>query len=244
MPPVADPVEVLPLSATTYRSRATAGYLLVATLMRMAVLFLIGGCMSHTSDPGDQRCTTDSFAAPAIDTRIWGIYEQPPTTVETRDGQLVITLADDVAGYASVYSLEELDFRDTAVAVEVVGVPDGIGAEALLQWVVNDRYRHYVAVEDGRLVLGIQEDDTYEALDLAYDPIEHRHWRLRHDADRDRISYETSADRTTWDTRHVTTRRIPLDQAYVELAGGSYLPVASAGLAVFDNFELSGRCEP
>jgi hypothetical protein len=208
----------------------------------LSAIALLGACVS----PDDQRatCMVDDFSTPSIDTRVWGIYQQPPTTIEQRDGALVSTLADGVAAYASVYSVQDIDFRDTAASVEVLEVPDVEGAEVLLQWVVNNRYRHFIAVEAGRIYFGTQNGGDYETRETPYDPIVHRHWRLRHDSDGDRVTYETSTDGASWVARHVSGRLIPLHEAYVELAAGSYVDVERPGTAALDNFELAGACAP
>ena len=112
----------------------------------------------------------------------------------------------------------------------------------LLQWVVNNKYRHFIAAEDGQLYFGTQNDESYQTSEMPYDPIAHRHWRLRHDGEK--IFYEVSADRAAWTVGHISGALIPLDQAYVELAAGAYFEVERPGTAAFDNFELAGACAP
>lgn len=200
----------------------------------------LSGCLA--SQDAASSCAVDEFSSPSIDTRRWGIYEQPPTTIYQRDGELVATLADRAAAYASVYSVEDLDFRDTSVAVEVLRTPSAPGAEVLLQWVVNNRFRHFIAAEADRLSFGTQNDSVYETRDLPYDPDAHRNWRLRHDEARDRVFYETSRDRATWVVQYDTATLVPLQDAYVELAAGTYQEVSGPTDAAFDNFELTARC--
>jgi hypothetical protein len=208
----------------------------------LPVLAMLGACTS----PPDQRppCVIDDFSTSAIDTRVWGIYQQPPATIEARGGVLTSELVNGAAAYASVYSVQDLDFRDTSVSVEVLEVPTGAGAEVLLQWVVNNRFRHFIGVEAGWIMFGTQNGAEYETREAPYDPVADRSWRLRHDSNGDRVAYETSSDGVSWALRHVSPRLIPLHEAYVELAAGSYMEVEQAGIAALDNFELAGACEP
>lgn len=199
-------------------------------------------CTAETPSDIQPTCAVDDFSATAIDETTWGIYEQPPTTIEQRDGVLRADFGDGVAAYASVFSIQEIDYRGTSAAVEVTEVPDVEGVEVLLQWVVNNNYRHFIAAEAGRLYFGTQNDADYTSAETPFDPVAHRHWRLRNE--RNTIVYETSADGASWTVGHTSGVLIPLDEAYVELAAGAYLEVAGAHTAAFDNFQLAGACAP
>jgi hypothetical protein len=215
------------------------------TLGLSVALPAIATLAACTASP-EQRpsCMVDDFSSSTIDRRMWGIYQQPPATIEQRDGVLRSALVDGAAAYASVYSVQDLDFHDTSVSVEVIEVPHGTGAEVLLQWVVNNRYRHFIGVEAGWIMFGTQNGAEYATLEAPYNPGTDRSWRLRHDSRNDRITYETSSDGSSWVVRHVSARLLPLDEAYVELAAGSYMAVNQAGNAALDNFEIAGACEP
>lgn len=73
---------------------------------------------------------------------------------------------------------------------------------------------------------------------LAYHPVNHRYLRIRHDAVSDRIFWEVSADRVSWNSLRNAPRRFPVQSIRVELYAGTYGPVAAPGVAKFDNFSL------
>lgn len=74
---------------------------------------------------------------------------------------------------------------------------------------------------------------------IAYDSLNHRHWRIRHDSTANMVNFETSADGTVWITRKTATPGFALTSLRIYLVAGAYGTGNGApGAARYDNLKL------
>lgn len=206
------------------------------------LLVTVGACVNTNDPPPATSCDYD-FAAPTIDTGLWNIYQQPPSTIRQEGGALVVNLADGAAAYSTLYTVRT-GFEGATAAAAIGDVPRGGGAESIMQLAVADQLRHFIAVEDGRLYLGSQVDETLVTKDIAFDPVAHRYWRLDTNVLPGRMAYETSPDGVNWVVQSDTRLVLSLSDAYFELGGGTYKSVVSPGIASFSRVMFEGACAP
>ncbi|HEU0078956.1 MAG TPA: hypothetical protein VFQ76_14980, partial [Longimicrobiaceae bacterium] len=183
---------------------------------------------------------TDNFSDNARDTAKW--YEYGPVQevnqrLEIRPGS---SLDDSYGGYSSV---NRYDLTRSEVVVELVRVLRGAdGAET------------YMALENtagDAIVIKVQQGLFYgshrasgassstHVRDLAYDPTAHRWLRIREQLGM--LYYEYSADGCAWELMGSVPVPFDVTSVKVDLTAGTYLPVASPGTAVFDNFNAPER---
>ncbi len=123
--------------------------------------------------------------------------------------------------------------------VELVQAASAASAADTTFAVVADAGRFYrMTVESGVLVLESTESGS---INIPYDPVAHRHLRLRHDCVADQLLFETSPDALTWTVRRTVPAKVALPAAYVELEAGTYEPEAAPGVVMFDNLRLEGN---
>jgi hypothetical protein len=92
--------------------------------------------------------------------------------------------------------------------------------------------------ERGQLYFQTKVGGVKTSTNIAYDLVQQRFWRFRHDAVTDQVLFETSADGVAWITRRAVARGIPVAALRVELSAGTFNWNNSPGTAVFDNLLL------
>lgn len=164
----------------------------------------------------------------------------PAVTVVSTGGHLVITPRSGVGGlhHGGATTARTYALTCGSARVELVQAASAASSADTTFAMVADSGRWYrMTVESGVLVFGTT-DGVPAQTTLAYDAVQHRHLRIRHDCVADQILYETSPDAMTWTTRRVIPATVDLRSAYVELEAGTYQPEAAPGQAVFDNLHL------
>jgi PKD repeat protein len=106
----------------------------------------------------------------------------------------------------------------------------------------NNWYRF--VIEDGQLYFQQKINGVKSSASIAYDGLQQRHWRLRHDQGSDQIVFETSGDGTVWTARRSVARQLAITALRVELDAGTWGAVTTAGKAIFDNFILVSNSAP
>lgn len=217
----------------------------IAFLLLLLIPLTLAACGVNDNDsaPPDTTSSQYTFEGSTIDSGVWNIYQQPPSTIGQRDGKLVVNLADGAAAYSTLYTVRT-GFSGVTAAAAIGDVPRGAGAEAIMQLAVADQQRHFIAAEDGRLYMGTQVDESFLTKDIAFDPVAQRYWRLNSNLIAGRMAYETSADGVTWVVENDTKLVLPLDNAYFELGAGTYKNVTSPGIASFTSVMFEGTFAP
>ncbi|MCX5748240.1 MAG: hypothetical protein NT062_37790 [Proteobacteria bacterium] len=223
--------------------RARLHLRLVPGCVCAAAMFLVA-CGRLDFDPvvADDTCLAEEFTAPVLDPGTWSSFADPPTTVTTTGGELVLTLASTPGiAYAGIQSPRG-DFRGSTVDVEVVEVPQAAdGAVVEVAVLVDFENQHLMNVLNRQLTCQqLVAGTTVDVTTLPFDPVLHRHWRLEHDATTNRLRCATSPDGLTWTTQHEATAQIPLTNTLLQLDAGTYAMLAAPVRARFDHLAVTG----
>jgi hypothetical protein len=204
--------------------------------------------------PGDDgpRVLREAFEA-ARDPGRWQVGSMnegsaaydPAVSASAVSGRLQIQPLANTSGlrHAGWLSKTAYDLNDAAVSVEVVKATNASSAANTSFAVGFDSENFYrFTIESGRLVMQRRNQSSSAGLNIAYDPAQHRFWRLRHDWPSASMLWQTSADGSSWTTRRSEAVSVPLDALYVELEAGTYQSETDPGIALFDelSIELTG----
>ena len=161
----------------------------------------------------------DGFDAPPFEP-LWSVWDGDACSLVEEEGGLVLShtgLLDSWCGLDGRYQFDlrssELVF-DAGPAVEsplvtYVKVHDPSRADSYLQFVRSAGTLAVGQVADGVGTHGTDFDDSREL---------NRYWRLRGDGDR--IRFDTSSDRSSWENRLDADQRIDLSAVQVVITGG------------------------
>ncbi len=163
----------------------------------------------------------------------------PLVTVATAAGRLSITPRAGVSGlhHGGVVSARTYAMTCGSAKVELVqATSSASSADTTFAVVVDPSHWLRMTVESGALVMGVNTG-TPSTTQIAYDAVQHRHLRLRHDCVANQIRFETSPDASAWTVRR-SVSPIELRAAYIELEAGTYQAEAAPGQALFDDLHV------
>lgn len=194
-----------------------------------------------TACRGTAHLLTENFDDGVVDTTRWSPYADAGTSYDETGGSLEIKPAvGNPSKWAGYDSAQRYDLRDDRIFVEVLQVPSAAsGAESLLGAYVSAN--DYVSLEFnlGNLIAARTIGNNWVQLAAApYNPALHRYWQLR--ARGDELSWETSADGTTWSLLHAEAPGLDLSSVSLVVSAGSEAAVPTPELARFDNFNGGG----
>lgn len=133
------------------------------------------------------------------------------------------------------------NLTNTNTRVEVVSAPTGGNDTVFAIGNDNNNYCRFV-VSGGLLYFQEKFGGVVTQTSIAFDPSNHRWWRIRHLPATDQIVFETSPNGVTnWNDRRAVPRHFSLTAARVELGGGTSHAVVGPGKSIFDNFVLAGN---
>lgn len=129
------------------------------------------------------------------------------------------------------------DFTGCGARTEVPSVPSG-NAEAAFSLFKDRQNFLQIRYKAGVLTfiqnaLGVSEQST-----VAYNPVQHRHWRILHVRADDSLRFETSPDGLAWTSQRTTSRKVVITLLYPEMSAGTNVSVPVSGTAAFDNFTV------
>ena len=191
-----------------------------------------GGC-------GGMSLVADEFGG-ATPGPVWGwVFNDQGTTLDVAGGELVLTPSQTGPRYAGVMTERHYDLRGDAVAMDIPQVvADAPGTEVLLRAMRGNWSDGSItmAYAEGRLrFIRVENGDDVLNMDVAYDPVAHRHWRLREDGGV--VHFETSPDGQAWTSRATTAAPTWAAFAAVEISAGRWdndtasVPVGAARIA-------------
>ena len=193
---------------------------------------------------------TDDFNDNQRDAAKWnlGVLNLPPDAydpnvpVREQNQRLEITpLANSSTWSHNGYvTAPTFDMTGGRASVEVVQVTNGSAYTILALGLDSDNW-YRMTVRSGQLSFQEMVAGTKTSASFAYSPAQHRFWRIRHDSATDQVLFETSSDNLNWTTQRTVKRQISLSGVRAELDAGSFEPVSSPGLAIFDNFRLESN---
>lgn len=189
----------------------------------------------------------DDFNDNSRNTAIWnlGVLSTVPpadplvTVLEQNQRLEIQPLANTNGNHYNGYVTQGTwNLTNTSTRVEVVSAPVG-GTETIFA-IGTDSNNYYRFFLNGA-VLYFQKrvNGALTQVGIAFDPSNHRWWRIRHDPGTDQIIFETSPNGTTnWNDRWATPRQFSLNAARIELGGGTSHTVSNPAKTIFDNFVL------
>ena len=182
---------------------------------------------------------TDSFGDPTLDTAKWAPYS---AGVERQANHRLEIRPESGAtnSYGGVSSAVAYDLTSSEVRVELVrALRAAVGAVAYLTVTRDASNAASLLVEGGELFCGKRVAGVLSDVRVVpYDPVAHRWLRLRERGGT--LFYETSPDDHAWTELAAISAPFALAAVKVDVAAGAYQPVASPGVAVFDNVNTPG----
>jgi tartrate-resistant acid phosphatase type 5 len=230
-------------AATAYRYRVRA--------------FSVGGGNSDYSNVAEistpsppASVFSDDFNDGVRDPAKWdlGILSRNASNFDTlvvvaeQNGQLSITPRASVNGnsYSGYVSAAGWSLQNSRTSVQVLQKASGNAATIFS--VGTDKNNWYgFRAKGSSLFLESRINSATTEVILTYDAVQHRFWRLRHDAAADTIVFETSPDNANWTARRSVARQLSLAAVQIELIAGTTGSVPAPGAAVFDNFTLGSN---
>lgn len=166
-------------------------------------------------------------------------YTDRDVRVSVQDGKLTITPRTGITerSYNGWVTASSWDMTAAHARVEVSQVTAGAADTIFAIGIDSDNWYGFV-LESGKLYLQMKIAGKKNSTNIAYSPLRHHFWRLRHEATTDQILWETSADEQTWVVVGEVPTQIPLTNCYIYLGAGTYLNETDPGVAVFDSFRL------
>lgn len=189
----------------------------------------------------------DDFNDNLVDPSKWTIIFPTGTPAVSEESQQIrMTLAPNTAGYNGVSSISTFDVTGRMVQVEVVQAVSQAGwCENMLELELNANNYFLIDVGAGSLLMRSRVNGANDQTSIGYDPVNHRHWRIRHDASANTVNFETSADGTVWITRKIVTPGFALTSLRIHLIAGAWgTGNSSPGLAKYDNLKLLSSAGP
>ncbi|MBD0320335.1 MAG: hypothetical protein ICV87_08375, partial [Gemmatimonadetes bacterium] len=179
----------------------------------------------------------DTFADDAVDPAKWNVFGRG---VSETNGRIEIRPASGSVGSAGLVSAAGYELFESQYVAEVVhalrSAPD---AETVVRAKVDDYNFASFRIVGGMLrCLQRAWGNDYHTASVPYDPERHRWLRLRSSGSSNRyLNWEVSPDGCTWETILRDYDYLYYSSAFtvLELAAVTNGPVASPGVAVFDN---------
>jgi hypothetical protein len=159
--------------------------------------------------------------------------------VQERDEHLEISPISEVPGlhFNGYISTATWDMTAAHARVEVVQATSG-SANTIFALTQDGSHWYRFVEEGGMLYFQYKAGGPISSTSVPYNPVQHRFWRLRHDATNNLMLWETSADEETWVIRRKATPLIPITALYIALNAGTYKAESAPGTAIFDSFKL------
>jgi hypothetical protein len=191
------------------------------------------------ANPTPAVAMADNFNDNLLDSRMWTpLYTDSNVTVAEQNQRIELAITPNAAGYNGIVSASPFDFRDRTVQVEVPQTASQAG------W-VETYFQLYL--DEGNY-LTISSSNNAVACDVWINGVRDRSgstwngnsfWRYRHDIDANTVSFETSANGSTWTTLKTVAAPFALNALKARIISGAWGTGNSApGTAIFDNFRI------
>ena len=192
----------------------------------------------HDANPTPSVAMADNFDDNVINPLMWTTPDQTsPTTVAEQNGRIEVTLQPNTAGYNSLGLAGAFDIRDKTLQVELQTASQAGWVETYFQLYYDSSNYFLFDTGAGSFTCDAWVNGVRDRTVLNWDGS--RFWRYRHDADANTISFETSADGTTWTTRKTVAVAFPLSAVRASIGAGAWgTGNAAPGTATFDNLRL------
>nr|MDQ3035720.1 hypothetical protein [Myxococcota bacterium] len=166
----------------------------------------------------------------------WSSYEASELQLGVEDGRLKILFPSSIAAerYAFYETATPMDLSGACVEVDVPVVPSAT-TEALVyaKIIVGTRDIEMTAF-GGTLYARVRLGDVATIIAMQpYDPIAHRHWRIRHGPAI--LGWDVSSDGVAWTEFATHAEAIPVPSATVQVGAGTYRIETGAGRAEIEH---------
>jgi acid phosphatase len=219
---------------------------------------LTNGYTYTASSPLETVLLSDDFNNNLLDTTKWtannlfsGFTDSTVALSETNQRFEIGPLKLNTTGshYNGIKSSTGFNFSGAYVYVELVqAAASATGADAMFTIGKDSGGYYRIYVEGGNLIcqknIGGTKTDLFTA---PYDAVNHRFWRIRHDAATGNVVFETAPGAGgapgSWTQRASqawNTASVPLAAVTFELKGGTWKAETTApGKVIFDNFKAA-----
>lgn len=181
---------------------------------------------------------TENFDSGTIDSAKWGIGSGDGVMAQT-SGALTFTLASNTSGYSynTLWSYDSYDLTNSEIIVEIpqkVGSSQGTEQQLILELDSNNNIWFII---DGPMYIyrfktaGVDADSYLNPY-----PVTDRWWRIRESSGT--IYWEASPDRSNWSVLYSAAVTFAVSALTVTFCSGTWQPIASPGVAKFDNLNL------
>jgi hypothetical protein len=154
--------------------------------------------------------------------------------IEQSDGLLTIALSAHESGshFSGYVSPAPFDLSSASIAAEVRRPAAG-GATTIFAAAANAANWLGFRLEGGKLLLESHTDGRVVSKSIPYDPVQHRHLRLRQSDVAAVVVWETSPDGISWTPLYVETTGINVSALHIVLSGGTRKSIPSSSTATF-----------
>jgi subtilisin family serine protease len=224
-----------PFSITNLQTRLLAGKYLATAVVGTTTF----DNLWHESNPTPPVAYGDNFDDNLLDARMWKpLYTDSPVTVAEQNQQLELALMPNTAGYNGLITAAAFDFRDKVMQVEVPQTASQAGwVETFFQLYLDDSNYFTISTSNNSVACDVWVNGVRDRSGSNWDGS--RYWRYRHNVDANTVSFETSANGTTWTTLKTVNAPFALGSMKARLISGAWgTGNATPGTAVFDNFRI------
>jgi hypothetical protein len=193
----------------------------------------------HEPNPTPPIVMGDNFNDNLLDPRMWTpLYTDSPVTVAEQNQRIELTLSPNTAGYNGIVSASPFDFRDRILQVEVPQTASQAGwVETYFQLYLDDNNYYTISSSNNMFACDVWVNGVRDRAGFSWNG--NPFWRFRHNADANTVSFETSANGTTWTTLKTVAAPFALNSMRARLISGAWgTGNAAPGTAIFDNFRI------
>lgn len=175
---------------------------------------------------------SDDFTSPTLDGNKW----LPWGSSQAGPGVLQINWSGGANEHGGVHSAAPYSLLDCSVFIELTSPPSSNQSQAFMYLGLDTENRVGFYVANGTLHFAIRINAVSQNVDLPFDPVAHRFWRLREE--NGTVYWYTSPDALQWtERREASTPNVGLDDGIFNIGAGT-LAATTAGYATFDNFNV------
>ena len=176
-----------------------------------------------------------------------GVLATPRSTLDQTAGATHISetfsisprARQDGNSFTGYVSTSAIDLRTTSIAVQVRR--HAANATTIFAAAIDSENWLGFRIEGGQLSIESHTAGKTAARRIAYDPLQHRYFRLRTSKVADVVVWETSANGVSWNPEYVETATIAIDALRIAVSAGTTKSVTAPGTAVFDDVRVEPK---
>ncbi|HEY1402782.1 MAG TPA: S8 family peptidase, partial [Pyrinomonadaceae bacterium] len=224
-----------PLPITNLQTRLLGGKYLAAAVAATTTF----DNLWHEQNPTPPVILGDNFNDNLLDPRIWTpLYPESPVTVTEQNQRIELAITPNAAGYNGIVSASAFDLRDRIVQVEVPQTASQAGwVETFFQLYLDEGNYFTISSSNNAVACDVWINGVRDRSGSTWNG--NSFWRYRHNIDANTVSFETSANGSTWTTLKTVAAPFALNALKARIISGAWGTGNSApGTAIFDNFRI------